>query len=147
MKVCIVASPGGHLTEARQLSPAYATLPHFYVLNDDAGLPLDMVGRTYVITHAERDWRVLWNFYEALIILRDERPNVILSTGAGPAVPFAVVGRYLFSCRVIFVETITRVERPSLTARLMYWLADDFFFQWPALQRFFPRGICGGPLV
>jgi UDP-N-acetylglucosamine:LPS N-acetylglucosamine transferase len=120
---------------------------HFYVLNDKAILPPDMEGRTNFITHSERDWKQIVNFYEAWRILRSERPDVILSTGAGPAVPFAVIGRWLFSARVIFVETITRVQRPSLTGRFMYWFADDFYYQWESLARFFPKGRCLGTLV
>jgi hypothetical protein len=61
MKVCIVSSCGGHLTEVRRLRPAYAAFEHFYVLNDKAILPGDMAGRTTFIAHSERDWRTLLN--------------------------------------------------------------------------------------
>lgn len=72
---------------------------------------------------------------------------MILSTGAGPAVPFALVGRFFFRMRVVFVETITRIERPSLTGSIMYRLADDFYYQWESLRRYFPKGRLGGPLI
>lgn len=147
MKTCIVSSCGGHLTEVRELKAAYGDHPHFYVLNDKAMLPEDMLGRTYFIAHSERDWKFLLNLWEAFVILRKERPTAILSTGAGPAVPFALVGRYLFGTRIVFVETMTRVDHPSMTAKLMYRLAHDFFYQWPQLGRFFPKGTCGGLLV
>ncbi len=145
-KICIVSSCGGHLTEVRALRPAYSAHEHFYVLNDRIPLPDDMVGRTYFIRHAERDWRVVLNVFEALRILVRERPNLILSTGAGPVVPFALVGK-LLGIPTLFVETIARITRPSLTGRIMYRLADRFVFQWPSLARFFPDGICGGPVV
>jgi UDP-N-acetylglucosamine:LPS N-acetylglucosamine transferase len=106
-----------------------------------------MKGKTYFITHSERDWKFFLNLWEAFRVLREEMPDVILSTGAGPAVPFAVAGRILFGMRVIFVETITRIKKPSLTGRLMYWLAHDFFYQWETLRPFFPNGRYGGPLV
>ena len=147
MKVCIVSSCGGHLTEVRALMPTYISYSHFYVLNDKVLLPCDMEGKTYFITHAERDWRFFMNLWEAFTILRRERPKVMLSTGAGPAVPFALVGRYLFGCRIVFVETITRIQSPSLTGQIMYFLAHDFFYQWDSLARFFPRGRMGGPLL
>jgi len=147
MKVCIVSSCGGHLTEVRCLRPAYEGFEHFYVLNDKVLLPPDMEGKATFITHSERDWRFFLNLWEAHRILRRERPQVILSTGAGPAVPIALIGRLLFDTRIIFVETIARIERPSLTGRIMYWLADDFFYQWPSLRAFFPNGKCLGTLV
>jgi UDP-N-acetylglucosamine:LPS N-acetylglucosamine transferase len=146
VKIAIVSSCGGHLTEARCLREAYEGFAHFYVLNDRIALPPDMEGRTYFITHAERDWRVLVNVVEAWRILRRERPALLLTTGAGPAVPFALVALCL-RIPVVFVETITRVRKPSLTGRLMYVLADDFFYQWPELAPYFPRGRLGGPLA
>jgi len=72
---------------------------------------------------------------------------VILSTGAGPVVPFAIVGRLLFGARTIFVETITRIQKPSMTGRIMYWLAHDFFYQWQPLRPFLPKARYGGPLL
>ena len=47
MKICIVSSCGGHLTEVRGLKPVYDGYDHFYVLNDNAILPEDMRGKTY----------------------------------------------------------------------------------------------------
>jgi UDP-N-acetylglucosamine:LPS N-acetylglucosamine transferase len=147
VKVCIVSSCGGHLTEVRCLKPAYEAYEHFYVLNDKALLPPDMEGRTYFIAHSERDWKFFLNLWDAFQVLRKQKPDVILSTGAGPAVPFAIVGRLLFGTRVLFVETITRIKSPSLTGRMMYWLAHDLFYQWETLRPFFPKSRYGGPLV
>jgi len=146
-KICVVSSCGGHLTEVRCFLGAYQNLEHFYILNDKAILPDDMVGRTRFIVHAERNFKVLWNFYEAYRILRKEKPTMILSTGAGPVVPFALIGRWFFGCRITFIETLTRVQRPSLTGRLIYRLSHDFFYQWESLRKFFPKGTYGGPLI
>ncbi len=147
MKVCVVSSCGGHLTEVRQLLPAYREYEHFYVLNDAAILPPDMRTCTYFIKHSERDLLFFVNLWEAFTILRREKPQAILSTGAGPAVPFALVGRFLFGMRVIFIETFTRATAPSMTGKIMYRLAHRFYYQWEALGKFFPKGTFCGPLV
>jgi UDP-N-acetylglucosamine:LPS N-acetylglucosamine transferase len=147
MRICIASSCGGHLTEVRCLQPAYAGHDHFYVLDDKALLPQDMQDRTFFVTHSERDWKTLVNLWEAWRLLRKMKPTVVLSTGAGIAVSFSVVAKLLFGSHIVFVETITRIHRPSLTARLMYWIADDFFYQWESLQRFFPRGRYIGRLI
>jgi len=147
VKVCIVSSCGGHLTEVRRLRPAYEKYAHFYVLNDKAILPPDMQGRTYFIAHSERDWKFFLNLWEAFQILRRERPDVILSTGAGPAVPFAIIGRIFFHTRVVFVETIASTNTATFTGRIMYRLAQRFFYQWESLSAFFPKGEYGGPLI
>jgi beta-1,4-N-acetylglucosaminyltransferase len=147
LKICIVSSCGGHLTEVRCLKSAYNSYEHFYVLNERVALLADMKDRTYFITHSERDWKFFLNLWEAFKILRIEKPNAILSTGAGPAVPFAIVARYWFGMRVIFVETITRMEKPSVSGRIMYLLAHDFYYQWRSLERFFPKGTYGGTVL
>lgn len=105
------------------------------------------MGKTYFIAHSERDWKFFVNLWEAFRILLRERPDTILSTGAGPVVPFALVGRFLFGVKVVYVETITRVNSPSMTGKIMYRLAHDFFYQWKSLSPFFPKGKYGGPLL
>jgi beta-1,4-N-acetylglucosaminyltransferase len=131
------------LTELRALKSAYDAYEHFYVINDQIHMPEEMAGRTYFILHSERDLKTLVNLVEAFRILRREKPDLILSTGAGPAVPFALVGK-LLGIPNVFVEISAQVERPSLTGRIMYYLADRFYYQWPTLRAFFPRAIHGG---
>ena len=102
--------------------------------------------RKHSLANIIRTGMFVVNLVEAWRILRRERPDVILSTGAGPAVPFALVGR-LLGIPTVFVETFTRISSPSLTARIMYRLAARFVYQWPALARYFPRGVYGGMLA
>lgn len=147
MRVCIVSSCGGHLTEVRCLKPAYERYEHFYVLNDKALLPDDMKDKTYFIAHSERDWRFFLNLWEAFVVLRKERPYVILSAGAGPVVPFVIIGRLFFNTYVIYIETITSVNSPSLTGKIMRRLAHSCFYQWETLHSFFPKGEHGGLLL
>jgi len=146
VKICVVSSVGGHLTEVRMLRAAYERYAHFYVLNDRISLPPDMEGRTHHISHAERDWRCFFNLWEAWRILRREQPSLILSTGAGPVVPFAIVGR-LLGIPTVFIEVSTQVDTPSLSGRIMYFLAERFFYQWKPLARYFPKGLYGGPIL
>lgn len=144
-KICIVSFCGGHLTEVRALQPIYEAYEHFYVINDRIILPSDMTSRTYFIRHSERDVLFFVNLWEAWRILSKERPSLILSMGAGPIVPFALVGK-LFCIPTIFIEISAQVTEPSLTGRIMYYLADRFFYQWKALGRYFPKAIYGGLL-
>jgi len=145
MKTCIVSSCGGHLTEVRALKTVYECYEHFYVLNDQIVLPKDMEGKTYFIRHSERDWLFFVNLWEAWCILRKERPNLILSTGAGLVVPFALIGK-LFQIPIIFVEISAQVTEPSLSGRIMYYIVDIFFYQWEALEHYFPKGVYEGLL-
>jgi UDP-N-acetylglucosamine:LPS N-acetylglucosamine transferase len=145
-KIGIISSCGGHLTEARRLQNIYGKYDYFYVVNDRITLPPEMEGRTHFIRHSERDWLFFVNLWEAWHILRREHPALLLSTGAGPAVPFALVAR-LFKIPFIFVEISAQVTEPSLTGRILYLLADRFYYQWKPLGKHFPKAVYGGLLV
>lgn len=146
MKICLVSSCGGHLAEIRILQRAYGRYEHFYVLDDRIILPKDMEGRTWFVTHAERSWRLIFNMWQAWRILRSQRPSLMLSTGAGVAVPFGLLCK-LIGVPIVFIESGARVRRPSLSGMLMYRIADRFFYQWPDLRPFYPRGTHGGPFL
>lgn len=53
-----------------------------------------------------------------------------------------------FDCRVIYVESIARVRKLSLSGTILYHtrMADTFFVQWPELQARFPRSSYAGRL-
>ena len=151
LRVGLVSSVGGHLKELLELLPLLARCDAFLVLNDDAPwlspelLPAQPVLRRYRIVHAERDARQLINLGEAAHLLLRERPDVLISTGASPAVPFFALGRAL-GVRTLFIEDFNLVEQPSLTARLVHPLAHDFFVQWPQLRAKLPRARYAGSL-
>ncbi len=123
----------------------YERYDHIYVLNHPVIPPPDMVGKTFFIQHSERDWLTLVNLWEAWHILRREKVTLLLSTGAGPAVPFALIGK-LLRIPFIFIENCGQIAEASLTGRIMYYLADRFFYQWEALGERFPKGVYGGLL-
>lgn len=145
-KICVVSSCGGHLTEVRMHRAAYGKYDHFYVLNEKIGLPEDMKNKTYFVTLFERDLKFFVNIVEAWRILNREKPDLILTTGAGIAVAFALCAKVL-AIPIIFLETLNRIHKPSLTARIMYYLADRFFYQWDTLKEHFPKGTCVGPIL
>ena len=145
-KFCLVSASGGHLTELRKFYEIYKAHDYFHVINVPIVESDSMKGRTQVITLCQRDWRALINFYEAWQILNKQKPQIILTTGAWPAIPFGIIGR-LLGIRVVYVETMAKVITPSATGRAMYYIANDFFYPWEALKPFFPKGTCCGLLI
>ena len=65
------------------------------------------------------------------------RPKVVVTTGAGVAVPFAWVAR-LRGATVVYVESLARIEGPSLSYRLIAPVASRRYVQWPELARALP---------
>lgn len=78
------------------------------------------------------------NIWLAFRILRREKPDLILSSGAAVAVPFFWLGK-LFRAKTVFVEVFDRMDRPTLTGRLIYPVSDVFIVQWEEMKRFYPK--------
>jgi beta-1,4-N-acetylglucosaminyltransferase len=133
MKLALVSSVGGHLTDLLSLRKAFADAESFWIVNDASPVvPHDE--RCYTIRHAERDWRVLANLVELASIFAREQPDIILSAGAGPAVPAAIIAR-LARIPFIYVEPSCAVTRLTMTGRLIRPFVDRFYVQWPTLAR------------
>jgi len=91
-------------------------------------------------------WNLIKNLYLAFKILLKEKPDVFISTGAGVAVPFSIVGKILGS-DIIYIESLTRVNELSLSGKIIYFFADNFLVQWPQLEAKYKRAKYQGKLV
>ena len=116
MKICLVCSHGGHLTETLQLLEAFEGHDFFFVTyrssRDEA---LMEIARAYFIQNIGSSiWRMLKAIPWALGILLKEKPDVILSLGAEVAIPFFYLGK-LLRARTIFIESWTRLRSLSGT--------------------------------
>lgn len=88
----------------------------------------------------------LRNLRLAVRVLRAERPDVIVSDGAGVAVPFFLVSR-LLGVRTVYLEVYDRISRRTLTGRLCHPLSELFLVQWPEQAELYPRGQVIGCLL
>jgi UDP-N-acetylglucosamine:LPS N-acetylglucosamine transferase len=114
------------------LEPAWAHAESSWVTLAGADVEELLEGRVVDIAHGPTNRDVLKlvrNIPFAWRVIRARDPDVILSTGAGLAVPFFWVGR-LLGRRCVYVESLTRVSSLSLSGRLVYPVADEFFVQW-----------------
>ena len=137
MKVLLVCSPGGHLQQMLALRPAWEAAERTWVTLQGADVEYLLRDETVVLGRGPTN-RSLVNLLRNLVlawrVVGERRPDVILSTGAGLAVPFFVVGK-LRRRRLVYVESVTRTGSASLSGRLVYPLADEFFMQWPDAAR------------
>jgi hypothetical protein len=144
-KVALVSSIGGHLTELLELSEAFADHDRVWILNDRSPV-LPEGERAFVVSHAERDWRVVWNLFEFAALLARERPDLVASTGAGPAVPAALIAK-LLGLPYLHIEPSSAVEALTLTGRLLRRVANRFYVQWEGLARKAPGARYVGGLL
>jgi UDP-N-acetylglucosamine:LPS N-acetylglucosamine transferase len=133
--VLLVCSAGGHLLQMYLLRDAWRDVSHSWVsLNREDARSLlagEVVHYGYGPT-TRNILNLLRNLRLALSIVRRTRPSVIVTTGAGLAVPFAWIGR-LTGAKVVYVESLTRINRPSLSCRLIRPVASRIYVQWPEL--------------
>src|SRR5438445_7861244 len=131
MRICLVASPGGHLTQLLYLEQGLLDHYRFYITY------LDARALTLARTHfLENPWKkpytILLMLPRILLILLREKPDLIISTGAEIAIPVFVLARIL-RIRTIFIESLARIETRSTTGIILYPLASLFLVQWPSL--------------
>ena len=71
---------------------------------------------------------------------------MIVSTGAGVALPFFVVGR-LRRIPTVYIEVYDRMDSRTLTGRLCRPLSTKFLVQWPEQEALYPGSTNVGPLL
>jgi UDP-N-acetylglucosamine:LPS N-acetylglucosamine transferase len=92
------------------------------------------------VTNLIRNLGLAWR------IVRRERPMMIVTTGAGVALPFFLTGK-LFGAKTVYIEVYDRIDTRTLTGRLCYPLTDRFLLQWEEQRTQYPKGIVVGPLL
>ena len=146
MKLCLVASSGGHLLELLSLRAAWEAHERIWVTfqTEDAHNLLEGERVIWAFYPTNRSVRnLLRNLALAWRLLRTERPAMVISTGAGVAVPFLWVGRWL-GVRTIYIESLARIQSLSLSGKLLYPIVNRFFVQWPDLVPRYPKAVYGG---
>jgi beta-1,4-N-acetylglucosaminyltransferase len=153
-RTCLAYSPGGHRAELDRALAGITFADAFHVTfddgrvehaGDDGGMPAGSV-RRYHLCHPRRSiWRTAVNAWQSLLVLRRERPELVISTGADVAVPILLLGK-LCGAAVVFIETAGSAE-PTLAGRLVYPVADLFVVQWPERLARFPRAVLAEGLL
>jgi oligosaccharide biosynthesis protein Alg14 len=146
--IVLVSSSGGHLLLLNQLRPWWERHRRLWVTFDAADGRTLLRGEDIVWAHHPTTRNVknlIRNLFLAWRVLRSVRPALVVSTGAGVAVPFFIAGK-LLRIRTVFIEAVERIETRSLSGRLCYPLSDVFVLQWEAQRRLYPRGYVIGPL-
>ena len=143
MKVLLVCSSGGHFKALQQLKPFWSQHDHRWVTFRNATTVAyqqesgDCVTWAYSPTNRNLP-NLLRNLGLAMQVLLSYKPDVILTTGAGVAVPFLALGRLLGS-QTVFIESVTRVTSLSLSAKLTLPFINTLYVHWQQLLAKYPQ--------
>lgn len=145
MKICFVASSGGHLEEIACIHTISDRLEaEAFLITEDCGFEENRFGeRQYYLKQINRKERgflihFIQIFIETSKIFHKENPDFVISTGALASYPACLIGK-LKRKKVIYIESFARIDKPSLTGKLVYVFADLFLVQWEEQLRFYPK--------
>ncbi|MEN6554373.1 MAG: PssD/Cps14F family polysaccharide biosynthesis glycosyltransferase [Methanobacterium sp.] len=130
MKIALVCSHGGHLTEMLFLMNAFKDHDIFFVTynnfrTENIDYPKYLLEN--IKTSPIKMIKALFHFSK---IFQKEKPDIIISTGSEIAIPAFIVAKF-FRKKTIFIESWCRVRTKSTTGKIIYYISDEFLVQWP----------------
>lgn len=142
-KICFAASSGGHWEELMCLREIANENNTFYVTEEGGQVADSNILDVYTLPQINRHEKAFFKHFIALFreahrIMKKEKPDVIITTGALMAFPFCILAK-LCKKKVIYVESFARINDRSLTGRLVYPFADLFLVQWESLMKYYPK--------
>lgn len=147
--VLFVSSQGGHLAQVASLHGWWSELERVWVCPPTADVA-DRLADERVITSHHPTTRnlpnMLRNFRLAVTVLREVRPKVVISPGAGVAVPFFLVA-WMLRIPTVFIEVYDRIDSPTMTGRLCGPFTSKRILQWDSQLVSYPDGHVVGPLL
>lgn len=125
----------------------------FYIVTEDNEISRSFQKKTgYKIYYLEQQERnnllkfaikVLKNMYFSFKYVIKERPDVIISTGAGSTVFTCILGK-IVGCKIIYIESFAKIDSPTKSGKLVYKFADRFYVQWEEMLKIYPKAIYKG---
>lgn len=151
IKLCLCSSAGGHFMQLKQLfkmSEKYNT----FILTEKNEIAKGY-SKKYKVRYLMQQERknisfileFIFNFLKAIYVAIWYNPDVIISTGAG-ATTFVCLFIKLLGGKVIYIESFAKINSPTITGRIIYKFADDFYVQWEEMKKFYPKAHYDGEI-
>lgn len=143
LNICLVGSSGGHLTHLYMLKPFWQDKERFWVTFDKEDARSLLQGEKMYPCYypSNRSIKALIiNTVKAIKIISKEKPDLIISSGAAPAIPFFYIGK-LFGAKTIYIEVFDRINKPTMTGKMVYLVADRFIVEWEEMKQVYPKAI------
>ena len=148
IKLCFAASTGGHYEQLLMLKPLMEQHDSF-VITEETAYKAEVKGqRMYYMKMVNRKEasflpRMLVNVFRSLKIWVREKPDAVICTGVLAMIPMCLLAK-LMGKKLIYIESFAKVTSPTLTGKLLYRFADQFYVQWPQMKEIYPNAIYVG---
>jgi UDP-N-acetylglucosamine:LPS N-acetylglucosamine transferase len=138
MKIALISSHGGHLTEMYLLMKAFENQDFFFITYENPTTNKLKYKKYTTEEIGTNIWIMIKTFFQILLIYRKEKPDLIVSTGAEIAIPSIIMAKFM-RIKTIFIESWCRVKTKSGSGRILYFIADEFLVQWPELIKIYGK--------
>ena len=147
-KICFIASTGGHFEQLMMLKPLMDKYESFIVTEKTEYSVIEDDRKIYYLNQVNRHektfiFKMALNFIKSLNLFIKDRPDVVISTGALATIPMCIFAK-VFKKKIIFIESFAKVNSPTLTGKLVYKFADQFYVQWEQMKEHYPNAIFRG---
>lgn len=148
IKICFCSSSGGHFEQLMMLKPLMEEQDCFVVTEK---LEYDVITSEYPIKYVKQInrtdktfiFKFLYNIVISYGIVLKQRPDLIISTGTLAAVPM-IIWTKAFRGKVIYIESFAKIDDPTISGKIAYKFADQFYVQWESMKKIYPNAICKG---
>ncbi len=134
MKIAIPSSAGGHLTEILQIRGAYDRYDKLFITAKRKDT--EDLAKSEKVFFVEDTGRsligLLKNIAQSFRIIGSEKPDVVITTGAGAAIPSCIIAK-LMGAKLVYIESYCRVKSRSMSGIILYPFADVFLVQWESM--------------
>lgn len=148
LKIVFAASSGGHFEQLMMLKPLMEKYDSILVTEKTEYGAGNLDIKTYYVKQINRKEvlfipKFLVNTWKALVIIVKERPKVMITTGVLAIVPLALLMK-IFGGKLIYIESFAKVTSKTLSGKLLYKFADQFYVQWEEMLKLYPNAIYKG---
>lgn len=128
-KVIFVASPGGHFV---QMSMLAANFDNKVIISTYKDCPSFVETNSYykIQDFNRNNFLLLFPLiFKALGIVRKEKPNIVITTGAAPGLVFVILARFL-GIKALWIDSIANTQKISLSGKIARFFGIKVLTQW-----------------
>lgn len=148
LKLCFAASSGGHYEQLLMLRPLMKKYDSFVVTEEILYKTQIQNERMYYLKQVNRKektflFHMITNLIRSLKIYVKEKPDVVICTGVLAMIPICLIAK-VAGKKLIYIESFAKVTSATLTGKLLYRYADQFYVQWEQMLQIYPKAIYVG---
>lgn len=152
-KVIFVASSGGHLSEMLKLEELFKE--YNYLLVTEKTEITEKIKNNYNVEFLKYGPNrnkikyigiLVYNIFKCIKILLKFKPATVVSTGAQIGGIMCFFAK-MFGSKVIYIESLAKVNTLSTTGKMVYKFSNKFYVQWENLEKKYKKAEYIGRLM